>query len=485
MEMEMQSFGMFLKPKKKNINIGPIIHTKSILYFIHHMTEFHVTFPDIQINTGLFDLIKNIKNIKPLKPEIKIDDVHIACQIGSGKFSDVFLAIVGPDCYALKIFKPYYHHRVEEERNTLLLLTKYGVPNIPRLISTFSVTESRREAFLMDLMYEHYNINKIRELTIDVKIAIIYKIFLSLKRANEAGIIHGNICPSNILIDSSLEQFKSNKKIDLKLLVNLLIVGWNISIRNQDRTMFQRISSNKSVSIQYTIDHKDYKIWGGDLAFKAPELLVHKKMITSKVDVWSVGCLFAYFLLGEKEKLWDESEKGSSLPENYEQLRKIALKKGPDDILKSCKEFIPAVHIGSFSSISQQKNPFETISNKINDSLLDIIEKTIYSGNEINRALLNKNPNKEYWEKIYKEICKKPETSENPEISVNDDENIRQLKLSKNTLYKNLNNLIQQCICVSEFTRLNTANALEEITRIRDSLNEFQNSLLKLKKQDE
>lgn len=459
--------------------------------------ELHVTFPELKEDTALFDLIKNIRNVKPLKPEIKIDDVQIACQIGSGKFSDVFLAIVGPDCYALKIFKPYYQHRYEEERDTLLLLTMYYVPNIPRLIQTFTIPESRRKALLMDLMYEHYDIAKIRELSIDVKIAIIYKILLSLSKANQAGIIHGNICPNNILIDSSLEQLKyntegqRNKELDLKRFINVLIVGWNISIRSQDSATFQRICYNKSVSIQYKIEKKDIKIFGGNDLFKSPELLVHKKSITSKVDIWSVGCLFAYFLIDDKNLLWGKKDKNSGLPNDLAALRRIAVKMGPEEVLKSCKDFIPPEHIGTFSSISANQKPFNEVSKEIISSIYQIIIKELEKkvkdiellssikssfANEYSNYDINNQDDKDKDNKIWSDFyCSVPKAKSDKPDQIKD--LISSFTAKQKILYNSLMLLIQRCICVSEYTRFNIISALEQITTIRDNLTDFQRSL--------
>lgn len=466
------------------------------------MNEIHVRFLGLGNETPLLDLLLHIRNEKPLKPEIKIEDVQIACQIGSGKFSDVFLAIVGPDCYALKIFKPYHRHRADEERDTLLLLTKYCVPNIPRLISAFTISETRRRALLMDLMYEHYDISKIRQLNIDLKLAIIYKILSTIKTANQAGIIHGNICPSNVLIDSSLDQFRYNfdpkdnkdKNFDLKKFINILVVGWNTSIRSQDSKTFQRIFFNKSVPIQYSIGQKDKKIYGGNNLFKAPELLIGKNSITSKVDIWSIGCLFVYFLLDDSHPLWGKKEKSTRLPENLGTLRRIAEEIGPDEVLDTCKDYIPPEHIGVFSSISRVRPPFTEVSiefvysldciikdkilkdldGKLNTELKDFVET------EFEKKKTIKSDFKSCWKEFYRLYYYPNEKKSEREVPSDLNSLIEAISGRQASLIDDLNKFVRQCICISEYTRCNTVNALEKVIEIRGILNNFQESLTQI-----
>lgn len=480
-----------------------------IIMSVINRKDLHVKFSFNDNSKEMYEIIMSIKDSKPLKPEIKIDDVQIACQIGSGKFSDVFLAIVGPDCYALKVLKPYYSHRATEERDTLLLLTKYCVPHIPRLISVFNFSEPQRTAFLMDLMYEHYDLESIRQLSIDIKLEIIYKILLTLKTANKAGIIHGNICPSNVLIDSSLDQFNFQindiKTNDLKKYVNVLIVGWNISIRSQESSTLQRIFYNKSISIQYTISSKDRKIYGGNNLFKAPELLVCKNSITNKVDTWSVGCLFAYYLLDDEKFLWGEKdkEKKSNLPDNLYVLHQIAEKMGPSEVLETCKEKIPAEYIGTFSSANKkEKDIFDDvlhtiykpinclIKNITNDIINDSkIENKEYFLQSVNYEFIRFNEqcevfiyNVAFWKKLFNISDEQNQQNQQNQL-INDlhllEQNIVSFDECQENIKKNLIDFLTRCICVSEYMRYNIGSALEQVTAIRTS---FQNIDTLLKK---
>ena len=83
-----------------------------------------------------------------------------------------------------------------------------------------------------------------------------------LREIHSIGLMHRDLKPSNFLIDSN----------------GIIKIG--------DFGQARIVDKNKELGLVYTLDV-------GTKWYKAPEILFGKRYYTEKVDIWSMGCIFA------------------------------------------------------------------------------------------------------------------------------------------------------------------------------------------------
>lgn len=126
------------------------------------------------------------------------------------------------------------------------------------------------ELYLVSELMEtdlHDLIKSNQEISAEHTCFFIYQILRGLKYIHSAGIMHRDLKPKNILVNSSC---------DLKI-CDFGLARANIpSLQNQSAELTSYIATR----------------W-----YRAPEVLLSWKQYTNAIDVWSVGCIFAEIIL--------------------------------------------------------------------------------------------------------------------------------------------------------------------------------------------
>lgn len=187
------------------------------------------------------------------------DRYVITQKIGRGKYSDVFLGedTTIPRRVVIKVLKPVKKKKIQRELRVLQILR--GGPNIVELYDVVRDPGSRTPSFV----FEHVDASDFRVIfpTLsdrDVR-HYMYLVLQALEYAHAAGIMHRDVKPNNVCID--------HRRRTLKL------IDWGLAEFYHPETSY-----NARVASRY---------------FKGPELLVELPMYDYRLDMWSLGCMFA------------------------------------------------------------------------------------------------------------------------------------------------------------------------------------------------
>ncbi|KNC54920.1 CMGC/CK2 protein kinase [Thecamonas trahens ATCC 50062] len=183
--------------------------------------------------------------------------------LGSGSYGEVFLGWhkASGVPVALKEMREEEdeRNRTRKEINTLLRI--HDGPNIVRLYDTVRDREG-----VAHLVFEHVDENRWQSLycvlsDTDIR-TYMYKLFLALAYAHDAGVVHRDIKPANVLIDHGRRKVR--------------LIDWGCAGLLRPGKSFTRFP--------------------GTRPYKAPELLLHIHQYGAAVDVWSAGIVFASML---------------------------------------------------------------------------------------------------------------------------------------------------------------------------------------------
>eukprot|EP00029_Vermamoeba_vermiformis_P000048 TRINITY_DN10050_c0_g1_i1.p1 TRINITY_DN10050_c0_g1~~TRINITY_DN10050_c0_g1_i1.p1 ORF type:complete len:405 (-),score=6.30 TRINITY_DN10050_c0_g1_i1:15-1172(-) len=124
---------------------------------------------------------------------------------------------------------------------------------------------------------------KTRTISLDEKIQIFFKLIKGVSEMEDAGIVHTNLSPTNILLSNDLQKVKICGLVNNALL-STDVVSYHVKFG------------------QYTGRNMSLYIRNEDFMFRPIELLAHDlsqkvPKTSSAMDVWSLGCIFAYMLL--------------------------------------------------------------------------------------------------------------------------------------------------------------------------------------------
>ena len=254
-----------------------------------------------QISQAQNSLKMSIFNLSDLK-------VYRDC-IGDGAFSRVKKALFKNLELAIKQFKSF---NLMEFNKEILILKTYSHPKIPIIYGTMK--RNKDNSFMLDIIsefihgnsldiYLHYKEkqNKISEIE---KYLIMLDLVTVLEFLHQHGLIHRDLKPQNIMI---------NKKKDLKLL------DFGISrVTKNNFTMSKNKGTILYMCPEYFPNLNDLASCCDDRSeteqSQSENSSCYKFKISSKIDIWSFGCIFNEVFSGELP--WGNHSKNSSVVTN-------------------------------------------------------------------------------------------------------------------------------------------------------------------------
>lgn len=225
------------------------------------------------------------------------ENYEIKRSIGRGKYSDVFEGVDSRDSrpVVIKMLKPVRKVKIAREIRILELL-KDG-PNIIKLLDicfdNVSLTPS--------LVFEFDSTVNLKQIMLNLSLTdmkiYMYQVFRSLDFAHSRGIMHRDVKPMNIIVDSESKQLK--------------LIDWGLS--------------------EFYIDKKEYNTRVSSRPYKSPELLLNYQLYDFSLDIWSAGTMFAAMLF-KKEHFFLGKD-------NQDQLAKIVAVLGTKGFLEYVKRY--------------------------------------------------------------------------------------------------------------------------------------------------
>ncbi|ESL08739.1 casein kinase II [Trypanosoma rangeli SC58] len=215
---------------------------------------------------------------------------EIVEKIGRGKYSDVFL---GWDTkfhrqVVIKVLKPVKKKKILRELKILQNLQ--GGSNIVELFDVVRDPCSKTPSFIFEYVPSS-DFRTIFPVLTDHDVRYyVFELLKALEYAHSMGIMHRDVKPNNITIDHAQRR--------------LVLIDWGLAEFYHPATTY-----NARVASRY---------------FKGPELLVELPMYDYRLDMWSLGCMFAGMIF-MKEPFFHGKD-------NNDQLVRIAKVLGTDEL---------------------------------------------------------------------------------------------------------------------------------------------------------
>lgn len=218
-----------------------------------------------------------------------ISNYKITQRMGRGKYSEVFEGKSNNgQKIVIKVLKPVKLSKINRE---VLILKHLSHKNIIPLLDVVFDSDSETYSLIFDFIkhedsniaFEKLSLGNIRFYT--------KQIMEGLQYAHSKGIIHRDIKPQNMIIDS-------NKKI-------LKILDWGLA--------------------EFYLPECEYSVRVASKYYKSPELLVGYPYYDYSLDIWSFGCVLAE-LLFKKRPFFYGSKAGDQILEIAKVLGKNDLK---------------------------------------------------------------------------------------------------------------------------------------------------------------
>ncbi|CAD8146245.1 unnamed protein product [Paramecium pentaurelia] len=225
------------------------------------------------------------------------DQYEIIKKIGRGKYSDVYEGIRYPQNQrvVIKVLKPVKKRKIKRE--TKILLSLKGHPNIIELSDIVRDPASKTPCLVFDYI-DHVDFRSIFPKLTDIEIRFyLYELMKALDFCHSRGIIHRDVKPQNIIVNPQ------------KKLLKLLDFGL----------------------AEYYHMGQDYNVRVASRYFKGPELLVDNVFYDYSLDIWSSGAMLASMIF-KKEPFFQGND-------NYDQLIVIAKVLGTEDLLAYVKKY--------------------------------------------------------------------------------------------------------------------------------------------------
>lgn len=206
------------------------------------------------------------------------DPYEIKRSLGRGKYSDVFEGVDAKNNrpIVIKILKPVRKVKISREIRILQLLR--GGPHIIEMFDKCLDAATGTPS----LIFEYFSPTNMKHimsnLTLDDIKTYMYQVFLALDYCHSRGIMHRDIKPMNIIVDTQTKKLK--------------VIDWGLSeFFHPDKELNTRVSSRP---------------------YKSPELLLGYQRYDFSMDVWSAGCMFAAMIF-KKEHFFLGKDNGDQL----------------------------------------------------------------------------------------------------------------------------------------------------------------------------
>ncbi|GAB9470455.1 hypothetical protein Gpo141_00007699 [Globisporangium polare] len=212
--------------------------------------------------------------------------------IGTGAYGAVISVkdSVADTSVAVKKITNIFEDLVDAKRilREVRLLGHFQHKNITRLLDLsppVSKTQFEDMYIITELMETdlHQVIYSMQPMSDDHVKYFLYQMLCALHHIHSAGVIHRDMKPSNVLLNSNC---------DLKICDFGLARGGVSTSQHQQ----QQSSTNSSKSRNNREELTEYVVtrW-----YRAPEIMLNCLQYTEAIDVWAVGCIFAEMLLRE------------------------------------------------------------------------------------------------------------------------------------------------------------------------------------------
>jgi serine/threonine protein kinase len=263
-------------------------------------TEEKSEIPD-QNTENFLQTVEKIVDLNHIK-KIQLEEISLIKKIGEGGHAKVYMGTYQNEKVAVKLMKNVDYKCFAHELVILALLDHENIPKFYGIIREKNVLSLVFE-FIEGRTLDQY---KISEFTTEQKYNIIYQLTSCLEYIHTKNFIHRDLKPENIMLDN---QFK----------IHLLDFSIAKVITNAEFTLTRA---------------------KGTLNYLAPECLELSEIsedqqiiskITSKVDVWTFGCIVSWLFSGYIP--W--SDKYKDIPPVIQQ---ILMKKLPFSIPKNIKD---------------------------------------------------------------------------------------------------------------------------------------------------
>ncbi|CAD8202027.1 unnamed protein product [Paramecium octaurelia] len=203
-----------------------------------------------------------------------LQQYQIKNALGQGSYGKVWLAIDRSNNkkYAIKKIYGAFRDSVDAKRTVREVSFLYQLSHHQNIVRLEKVIQSQNSNDLY-LVFEYVSsdLHQVIHSTTLVPIQqrfIIYQILKALDYIHSGGLIHRDLKPSNILIST------------------------NCQIKLADFGLARTFQDTDETTCGYT-QNVATKV------YRAPEILFHSKIYTSKVDMWSMGCILYEMLSGQ------------------------------------------------------------------------------------------------------------------------------------------------------------------------------------------
>ncbi|CAK90564.1 unnamed protein product (macronuclear) [Paramecium tetraurelia] len=225
------------------------------------------------------------------------DQYEVIRKIGRGKYSDVYEGIKYPQGtrVVIKVLKPVKKQKIKRE--TKILLTIRGHPNVIELSDIVRDPSSKTPCLIFDYI-DHVDFRSLFPKLTDIDIRFyLFELIKALDYCHSKGIMHRDVKPQNIIVDPK------------KKLLKLLDFGL----------------------AEYYHPGQDYNVRVASRYFKGPELLVDNVYYDYSLDIWSTGAMMASMIF-KKEPFFQGQD-------NYDQLVVISKVLGTEELQAYIKKY--------------------------------------------------------------------------------------------------------------------------------------------------
>jgi len=277
------------------------------------------------------------------------DDYEFKRAVGIGGWSKVYKATHTPtgDQVAIK-YPTYAREKSRLKKEFKILDDMKNAPNFLKLIDLYEDKVGGKTTVIP--VYEIFDKESYKKVLKHLDKAklkyFMYETLRTLEYAHERGIIHRDIKPPNVLMNTKTKQVR--------------VIDWGIS---------EYYRPDRQLSTQV-----------GTIPFKAPEVYLNMRAYDTKIDIWSAGCMFAEMAFQKINffKTPREKIKGASA-EEFKKIRTrqlvddIAQILGTEPLLKYMKKFKGLIGVKNMDKYigNYPGKPFEKFINRKNKHLVD------------------------------------------------------------------------------------------------------------------